>query len=134
MHDKSEEKLGYTIRNDKEEVTTDGDTASFIHSTAEIKDGMYFVPKGSRASFTLVTFFRTQTGTPTEKYSLLVENLPFLVDMGNPELQVRDLNPSELKYYTTDEVRLNQGTLVDIQITSIITNPPTTLTVTAVSK
>jgi len=134
MHDASEAKLGYTIRNDREDVITTGDTASFIYSTAEIKDGMYYVPKGSKASFTLVTLFRTQTGTPAEDYLLLVENLPFLVDIGNPELEVRDLNPSELKYYTTNEVRLNQGKLVNVHITSITTTPPTTLTVSAVGK
>ena len=125
MHGESESTLGYTIRNGNEDVVTEGNTASFIYSTAEIKNGMYFIPKGSVASFTLVTLFRTQEGTPTENYSMLVENLPFLVDIEASTLQVRDLNPSELQYYTTNAVQLNSNDPAHIQVTNITTDPAT---------
>jgi len=124
MHDGSESKLGFTILEDSETVSDEGDTASFIYSKAEIKDSMYFVPKGSKASFTLVTLLRTQADTEKEDYSLLVENLPFWVDVGEETLQVRDLNPSELQYYATGEIRLNDNAPVDITVTDVTTNTP----------
>ena len=129
MHGESDRTLGYTIREDGEDITDAGDVAGVVLSNAEVKDGMYFVPKGSKASFTLVVLLRTQPNTPKEDYSLLVENLPFLVDMGGESLQVRDLNPSELQYYATDEVRLNDVAPVDIEVTNITVNP-STVTVT----
>lgn len=127
MHGESDTKLGYTIREDKKDITNIGDTASFIYSKAEIRDGMYFVPKGTKASFTLVALLRTQEDASRENYLLLVENLPFQVDIdGDADtLQARGLNPSELQYYTTDDIYLNDNPPVDIQVTSIEVNPPT---------
>lgn len=107
LHSESESTLGYTIR-ENDDTTSIGDTAALVFSTAKLVDGMYFIPKGERKTFTLVTFFRTDIGTHQDDYALQVENLPFLVDIGGDALQLRGLNPSELTYYATEEVRLNE--------------------------
>ena len=106
-HKESERTLGYTMREDGKEIINEGRTAALVFSNAEIKNGMYFVPAGSSRTFTLVAFLRTQEDTPEADYVLQVENLPFLVDIDEEELQIRGLNPSELIYYATGEIELN---------------------------
>lgn len=61
------------------------------------KGDMYTVPKGFAQTFTLAVAFIPDNFDTHESYRLQVEYLPFNFD-GVQNLQ---LNPSELKYYTT---------------------------------
>lgn len=74
-----------------------GTTSSVVLSHVKITDdGFYRTKKGSTGKFTLAVFFRPEVSGVNE-YRLQVTSLPFNFD-GKQQLQ---LNPSELKYYTT---------------------------------
>lgn len=111
-HRENDRKLGFSIHDDDEEITNVGRTAGIVLSDAEIRDGMYFVPAGSSKTFTLLVFLRTQDTDQEDDYVVQVDNLPFLVDMGQEELTVRGLNTSELQYYVTGDVSLNENVRV----------------------
>jgi hypothetical protein len=100
----SEHKLGYSIRdNENDEVTQHGKTVGIVLSSAPIVDGMYKISKDTAQKMTLVVVLST-TDTEKGSYKLQVDQLPYYVDIGEKELQVRQLNPSELTYYVTSPV------------------------------
>jgi hypothetical protein len=89
--------VSYEIRNEDNELVSDGNSFGIVLSGAPIeKNGMYVIPKGEAHKLVLAVFFTPLTSN-TDSYRLQVSNLPFLFD-GAQELS---LNPSELKYYTT---------------------------------
>ena len=101
----SENILSYSIL-DGEDEKAEGTSVAFVASNANLSDGMYVTPKGIKQSFTLAVFF-----TPTEKglgdtYRMEVTHLPFNFDGTAPQ----SLNPSELQYYSTELLRLDDPT------------------------
>ena len=75
-----------------------GTATGIVLSSAPIDHtGMYVIPKGVSKKFTLAVFFTPETPSSEHSYRLQVTQLPFQFD-GVQQLQ---LNPSELKYYTT---------------------------------
>lgn len=106
MHGNGDSTLGYTVRTENNVIANDGIAAAIVLSDAEVKDGMYFVPAGESATFTLVAFYKAPAMTPMDGYKLQVEHLPFPVDLGEGDMQIRSLNPSELQYYVTEGIYL----------------------------
>lgn len=84
-----------------------GTMKGIVLSSTPIKERMYVIPKGLGKNFTLVVVFTPEPAVPTvsslpKSYRLQVTQLPFSFN-GTQELQ---LNPSELKYYTTELIEL----------------------------
>ncbi len=104
-----DDSVAYTIREDGKDVTENGHTASFVFSNAPMVDGMYKIDANTSETMTLLVVLTTESDTPEMDYALHVEKLPFLVDLENDKnnMQVRGLLPSELNYYTTEEIELN---------------------------
>ncbi len=102
--EKSNTELAYEIRDDKGELAK-GTTLGIILSDAKIKDGMYVIPKGKSMKFTLLTFYTKGADETDTAFRTQVTSLPFNFD-GKQQLQ---LNPSELKYYTTKLIGLGTG-------------------------
>jgi hypothetical protein len=107
LFENKEKKVGFTIKNEDGVTVTSGKTTAAIISKAPSVDGMYKLEKGKAQKMWLVAILETEKDTPTEKYKLQVESLPFDVDM-NTKKDERKLNPSELQYYVTPAVKLNQ--------------------------
>lgn len=103
----AEEKVGFSIRKDGEETTTLGTATGVVLSKAPAEDGMYKLEGGKAQKLWLVVLYKTDKATKETNYALQVDHLPFYVDIGKKDLDVRQLNPSELKYYLTKEVELN---------------------------
>lgn len=100
--DASRDAVSFSMLDDQGE-RVDGKIASIVFSNATLeRNGMYFVPKNVAKKFTLAVVFTPTTPNPSEKYRLQVTHLPFDFD-GTQQLQ---LNPSELKYYTTKLISL----------------------------
>jgi hypothetical protein len=89
---------------DESGAEVEGTAAGIVLSSATLdRSGMYIVPKGTAKKFTLAVVFTPRIPAQTEKkYRLQVMHLPFSFD-GIQQLQ---LNPSELKYYTTKLIAL----------------------------
>ncbi len=88
---------------DENDAIVEGTVAGFVYSKAELqKDGMYFIPKGEARRLTLAVVFTPKVVDANKKYRLQVTYLPFTFGV-TQELQ---LNPSELKYYTTKLISL----------------------------
>ncbi len=106
--------LGYTLLNNGEAVIASGTTAAFVFSDAKVVDNEYFVPKGKSATFTLVTLVKlgkdfTVSEDEKTELSLQVTSLPFNMvgaDGSNESITKLKLNPSELQYYITPELKL----------------------------
>ncbi len=79
-----------------------GKTAGIVFSNAPLGKSMYEISKGVAKKFSLVVVFTPSENTSGHTYRLQVTNLPFSFD-GSQQLQ---LNPSELKYYTTKSIAL----------------------------
>lgn len=99
--------LGYEILEDKKTHTNAGETAALVFSNAKIVNNTYFIPAGSAAKFTLVGFLRTSVTTPEADYALKVNGLPFTEYNRFGDRIDSALNESELSYYITDEIELN---------------------------
>lgn len=96
--------LGFEVLEESKYVSTLGATQAIVLGSVSIEDGMYKVPAGKKASFTLAVIFTTKPDTAEVDYAVHVTDLPFYV---GEEKEYRYLNPSELKYYITPEVELN---------------------------
>lgn len=84
-----------------------GKARAMVLSTAEIKDGRYYLPKGKVGTFTLIALVDMSKSTIKDDISLLMTSLPFtMLDKGKI-IEAR-LNPSELQYYKTPEVTLKK--------------------------
>lgn len=105
----SRSKVGYTVHENGETVTTEGTAAAIVLSKAPIVDGMYKIQKGIAQKMTLLVLYVSDEDALEEDYSLQVDWLPFNVDQGDGKFQELQLNPSELQYYVTKEVELNTG-------------------------
>jgi hypothetical protein len=101
-YQKSSNALTYQIINNEKEQAL-GTTSGIVLSSTPVKDGMYVIPKGKTATFTLLTFFTPSDVEEGATFRTQVTNLPFLFD-GTQELA---LNPSELTPYTTELVPLS---------------------------
>ncbi len=100
-------KVGYSLREDSENIQINGKATGIVLSNAPIVNGMYKLEKGKAYTMQLVVVFTTASNTLETDYALQVDRLPFYVDRGNDGLQTLQLNPSELQYYVTKEVELN---------------------------
>lgn len=93
---------------DENGTAVNGKVSGIVLSGTPMRDGMYVVPKGTGKKFTLAVVFTPQEqvsteGTEEKQYRLQVTYLPFSFD----GIQALQLNPSELKYYTTKLISLN---------------------------
>jgi hypothetical protein len=94
--------VSYTIL-DQNNTAVEGTVAGFVYSKAKLqKNGMYFIPKNQAQRLTLAVVFTPKVVDANKQYRLQVNYLPFTFN-GTQELQ---LNPSELKYYTTKLISL----------------------------
>jgi len=99
--------LGYNLMA-KDEVYLSGDTRALVLSTAKIVGNEYFVPKGEAATFTLYVLAKFPLATVEKKVdrvAVQVTSLPFSMLEGEV-LTAGKLNPSELQYYITPEVKV----------------------------
>ena len=110
---KKRDRVGYTLRTRTGEVTHEGATQGLVLSSAPIVDGMYKLEKGKVHKLWLVVALTTEKDLTASKYALQVEKLPFLMGKDALRLQKLQLNPSELQYYVTPNVKL--GTVVNNQ-------------------
>jgi hypothetical protein len=99
--------IGYTLRDGNGAVVTQGDAFGLAVSNAPIVGETYKIEKGKAQKMTLYIILKTATTTPTSRYALQVDQLPFYVDIGKKTFETRQLNPTELKYYVTEAVKLN---------------------------
>jgi len=102
--------LGYTIFDKDHATTSIGSSVGLVLTSdedIEIKNGQYYLPKSKGAEFTFITLLTI----PTEQratdldLSLQVTRLPFTLIEDGEALNAR-LNPSELQYYLTPDVKL----------------------------
>lgn len=100
--------LGYEVLEKAEFPAKNGTAVAVVASNAAIENGMYKVPKGYAAEFTLIVLYTTE-GEASEEYAVQVTDLPFFMDDA-----AHRLNPSELQYYVTKAVTLNPSDLVKI--------------------
>lgn len=82
-----------------------GSSAGVVLSTAKIEAGQYVVPKGERATFTLLALV-TLPHRVTENLDpiLTITSLPFILTSDEGVILERGLNASELVRYRTDEI------------------------------
>ena len=107
----NEEKVGYTLVDSHKVVQTNGTTNGFVLSNVPIVNGMYKLEKGKAYKLWLAVLLTTDTVTPKMDYALQVTKLPFFMGNNPKKLQTLHLNPSELQYYVTKGVELNQTKL-----------------------
>lgn len=111
--------LGYTLLTRAGSSTPVGSLTGLVVSNATIKDGMYYLPKGKAADFTLIAVLTVPAGENAADYALQVSSLPFYMVDNGTKIKAR-LNPSELQYYTTPRAKLS--------VTQKSTNPNVTVT------
>ncbi len=93
--------VSYDILDEQGNAVT-GKTSAIVLSDSAITDtGMYKTPKGAAKKFTLAVFFTPETRN-SASYRLQVTHLPFNFD----GVQQLELNPSELRHYTTSPLHL----------------------------
>ncbi len=109
LTDTADNRLGYTIRTDQDDISDVGIATAVIKSSAEVRDGYYFIPAGTASTFELIVVLQTDPYAREMDYYLQVESLPFKAQL-ETGLQDRRLNPSELQYYATPEIELNEET------------------------
>jgi len=96
--------LGYGVVTDGVIDVKIGRTTALVLSSAEIKDGRYYLPRGKNGTFTLVAVMDNKPAQNTKDISLLVTSLPFTMVEKGKNYEAR-LNPSELQYYVTPKVK-----------------------------
>ncbi len=94
--------VSFTILDENNAVVEGTATAVVLSNASLQRNGMYRVSKNLGRKFTLAVIFTPTTPKPEKTYRLQVTHLPFDFD-GTQALQ---LNPSELKYYTTKPISL----------------------------
>lgn len=102
----SDTALSYTILDDEDEIAKGTHTA-LILSNATYQNGMYIVPKGVRARFTLLIVFTPSDDETESHFRAEVTHLPFRLDETHQKL-----NPSELDYYTSPTLHLEDAKTV----------------------
>ncbi|MEX0918240.1 MAG: hypothetical protein WDZ93_03720 [Candidatus Paceibacterota bacterium] len=96
--------LGFEILEDREEPTDRGNVQALVLGKTKIENGMYKVPKGYKAPFTLAVVYTTDKALIEGDYVVQVTDLPFY---RGDDMEYMHLNPSELQYYVTPEIELN---------------------------
>ena len=117
----------FTLLDQSGSSTPIGLMNGLVLSNATIKDGQYYLPAGKAADFTLVAAVTVPMSSSSANYALKITSLPFtMVDDGTKIAGA--LNPSELKYYVTPKIELNDTRVPhSLQIISVTrTNVPTT--------
>lgn len=109
MQDSDQKEVGYGLYENGTDLQTQGTTAGLVLSSAPVVNGMYKIEKDNAQKMTLFVIFSTPKNQHEDDYALQITKLPYYVDMGNGELQMQQLNLSELQYYVTKEVELNTG-------------------------
>lgn len=101
--------LTYALVEDGRESSY-GTSLGVVVSNAEIRNGHYFIPKGTAKRMTLITLLLLPQTLIHEPHdiALQVTNLPFTMDKQGQKVEAQ-LNPSELQYYTTPEVGVPKG-------------------------
>ena len=100
-----EDALGYVILEDR--FASDVGTAEgIVLSNAERVGAMYKIPKGTAAKMTLGIIFTIPEDALEADYQLQIQELPFYA---GDDRMYRRLNPSELQYYITPEIELNEA-------------------------
>ena len=100
--------LGYEFLEDGKTYTNKGTSAGIVLSDAEVVDGQYFIPAGKFRTFTLFVMLTTDETDPEMDYALHVNSLPF-IGIINGERVDQKLYPTELQYYLTPEIELNES-------------------------
>ena len=97
-----EKALGFDIVTNAGLRTPVGKTKSIVLSRAKVENGMYVVPKGNKAEFTLVTVFGLPAGysASSTAFGVQVNSLPF--ELGsNGVFTHNGLTASELSLFKT---------------------------------
>ncbi len=98
----STDAISYSVL-DEDGTPVAGKVSAIVLSNATLgADAMYKAKKGGAKKFTLAVVFVPEIKDAEKTYRLQVTNLPFNFD-GTQQLQ---LNPSELKYYTTKSIEI----------------------------
>lgn len=95
--------LSYVIYDDEGEAAK-GLTTGIVLSSAPYRKGMYVTPRGHKIPFTLLVAYTPSEDENQNAFRAEVTHLPFSFD----GIQQLKLNPSELQYYTTEFVSLEQ--------------------------
>lgn len=104
------QKIGYTVREDGTEVTTQGTSIAINLSNAQVVNGMYVIPKGTIGEFVFFGIVTTAEDTPEMDYAMKIDRLPIYRDSDEgPGVSLDNigLTPGELQYFVTPEVELN---------------------------
>lgn len=127
-----ESSLVYEMLLDGKTYTDAGTAVGIVTSNAKIVDGQYFIPAGHSKTFTLKVVFTTPADIDEADYTVHVTRLPFLmVTEDDTELE-SELTDSELSYYQTPEIELNEpyektsSLVVESNVHTIILGNPTT--------
>lgn len=101
--------LEYKVLNDDETAFTAGTDGSLVFtnsSNIEIRNNQYYVPVGQTAEFTLVSLITIPERDQNDDLNLLllVTSLPFTMIKDEAVIPAQ-LNPSELQYYRTPEIK-----------------------------
>ncbi len=83
-----------------------GTMSALVVSTAEIKNGMYYLPAGKAADFTFVVALTMPARTKVADYKTQMTALPFIMVDKGKKINAQ-LNPSELQYYVTPTAGMN---------------------------
>lgn len=100
--------VGFEMLEDGKEPLQNGLANGIVLSNAKVVGDSYFVPAGQSRTFTLFVLLTTDENEPEKDYALHLHWLPFTGVVDGQELNQR-LNPSELQYYITPEVELNES-------------------------
>lgn len=97
--------LSYTFVDEKTNTPyTNGRAVGIVLSGAQIKDGAYFIPKGTSQKLTLMVLLALpQSAQKPEDLALQVTGLPFKMVAGSKSVDAQ-LNQYELQYYRTPAV------------------------------
>jgi len=98
--------MTYAIMEDGKESAF-GESLGIVVSNAEIRDGQYFIPKGTGKRLTLITLLKLPQTLVYEPHNLALQvtNLPFTIVAGDTKYK-NQLNPFELDDYLTPEVKI----------------------------
>tara|TARA_B100000745_G_C19989290_1_gene335381 strand:+ start:230 stop:691 length:462 start_codon:yes stop_codon:yes gene_type:complete len=97
-------KTGYTFTTSEGGDAHAGSATGLVLSNTQIKDGKYYVPKNTTASFTLFVVLSLAENDPRAKYGLQMTTMPFTI-IAKDSMTAQNI--STLGAYKTKEVGLN---------------------------
>lgn len=101
--DENKDYVGYRIVSGASPVMVETKTNAIVLSQQPIKNGMYQIPAGERASFTLVGLFEVPEASATDSYFVELMSLPHFVGKNRVNSSQTQLNK-----FKSDEVVLNR--------------------------